>query len=133
MIEIERHVRRGKEINLVPLINIIFLLLTFFLVAGSLQKYEVLQVDPPIALSGEEMNQGSIVLVLGRYNEILFNDELITADRVVPLLREQVAINRARPITVRADARVKAVALIETLERVHAAGGFNLTLATQAP
>ncbi len=133
MIEIERHIRRGKEMNLIPLINVIFLLLTFFIVAGSLQKYEVLQVDPPIALSVEELNQGSIVLVLGRYNEVLFNDELITADKIIPLLKDQLAINRERPITIRSDARVKASALIEVLEKVHSAGGRNLTLATQAP
>ena len=133
MIEIERTVKPSREISLVPLINIIFLLLTFFMVAGSLQKWEVLQVDPPIALSGEELNQGYIVVVLGRYGEVLFNDELTPMDRLMPLIKEQLKINPGRVITIKADARVKATDMIDVLEKIRAAGGVNLTLATQAP
>lgn len=133
MIEIERHTRPVREISLIPLINITFLLLVFFLVAGSLDQYEVLTVDPPVASSGEELNQGPIVVVLGRYDEMLLDEQLISPDTLQEEIKRRLSVNPERMITIKADASMKADRLIEVLDEINEAGGKSLTIATQRP
>lgn len=133
MIEIERNVRPVKEISLIPLINVVFLLLIFFLVAGSLDRFEVLKVDPPVASAGEEINQGPVIIVLGRYDELLVDDELLMPEELPAAITKRLKVNPDRLITVKADARMKADRLIEVLDEINEAGGKNLTIATQRP
>ncbi len=132
MVEIERHAKPVKEISMVPLINVVFLLLIFFLVAGSLEKFHVLQVEPPIAESGQEINQGPIVIVLGKYNEILLDDELVERGQMIEMLKERLEKNPKRLITIKADARMKAVGLVDILDEIKEAGGINLSILTQS-
>ncbi len=133
MIEIPRTVKPVKEISMIPLINVVFLLLIFFLVAGSLDRFEVLKVDPPVATAGDEINQGPIVIVLGRYDEILVDDELLMKEELQDAVRKRLEVRPDRLITVKADARMKADSLIEVLDSINEAGGKNLTIATQRP
>lgn len=133
MIEIERTVKPVREMSLIPLINVVLLLLIFFLVAGTLDRFEVLRVDPPIATAGDEINQGPIVIVLGRYEEMLIDDDLITPDELKEAVTKRLKVRPDRLITVKADARMPADKLIEVLDEINAAGGKQLTIATQRP
>ena len=47
----EKRKRERRDINLVPLINIIFLLLIFFIVAGTIKKPTPAPVEMPVATS----------------------------------------------------------------------------------
>jgi len=133
MIEIERTVKPVREISLIPLINVVFLLLIFFLVAGTLDRFEVLRVDPPVATAGDEVNQGPIVVVLGRYEEMLVDDSLISPAELGAEIKKRLKVRPDRMITVKADARMKADRLIEVLDDINEAGGKTLTIATQRP
>jgi biopolymer transport protein ExbD len=132
-IEIERHSRRPKDLNVTSLIDVMLTMLIFFLVAGRLEQYEVLKVDPPTAEAGEELNQGPVVVVLGRHDEIVVEDELLSVEEVGAKIRDALEAYPNRLITVKADAHSKAERLIEVLDRINEAGGKNLTIATQQP
>jgi biopolymer transport protein ExbD len=135
MIEIEfaRARRKTKTISMIPLIDVMLALLIFFLIAGRLEQVEVLKVSPPVSKSGEELAQGTITIVLGKHDEVLINDELGTLEEVLPKLKEQLKHNNKRLITLKADNRMNATRLIEVMNAIRAAGGENLTLATESP
>lgn len=133
MIEFTRRRRRRAEINMVSMIDIMLVLIIFFMVSGSMEQIEVLPVDPPFAESGDEINQGPIVIVLGSHEEVLVDDELLMPEEVVPAVKKYLKANPERYITVKADARMKAEGLIAMLDQIHEAGGKNLTIATQLP
>lgn len=124
-----RHTRR--EISLVPLINVVFLLLIFFLVAGTLDKIEVIPVDPPMAESGKILDEGHIVILLGKYDEVILDDELIDMERIVPIVRKKLEPYPEKIITIKADMHVPAERLIQVMDYVKEAGGHNLSLVTQ--
>ncbi len=129
--EIERNLKPIKEISLIPLINVVFLLLIFFMVAGTLERFDVLKVETPLAESGEELNQSAIVIVLGSHDEVLMNDDLGMISDVEEFIVKQLAQGENRPITIRADSRLEAIKLMEVIEEIRSAGGKNLTLAVQ--
>lgn len=132
-VEIERRAKSVKQLSLIPLVDIMLVLIIYFLVAGSLTRLEILEVEPPLAQSGEDLTQGNIVIVLGKYDEVLINDELGTAEDILPKVSAELAKNKDRIITIKADNRLKAARLIEAMNEVREAGGENITLATQSP
>lgn len=132
MMDIERNKRPIREISMVPLINVVFLLLIFFLIAGTIEKFDVVPIDLPVADSGQVLDEGHIVILLGRYNELIVNDELIAEEDLVPILKEQLSLNDERIITIKADAELGATRLIAVLDRIREAGGKNLSLITQS-
>lgn len=129
--EIERSKKPIKEISLIPLINVVFLMLIFFLVAGTIEKVEVIDVELPEAVSGEVLDEGHVQVLLGRYDEIVINDKPYTLEEVEGVITKQLEYNKQRVITLKADARMKASRMIAVLDRIKAAGAQNLSLVTQ--
>lgn len=129
----ERSSTRSRQVSMLALINVIFVLLTFFLIAGTIEKFEIIPVDVPYARNSKLIDEGPIVIVLGRHEEVLVGDDLVTTDQVIPLLRGLLKDRPERVITVKADGALSAVSLIDMLDRVKEAGGKNISLATQSP
>jgi biopolymer transport protein ExbD len=130
--DIARTERKARSISLVPLINVVFMLVFFFLVGGHLEKVSIVQVDLPVADSGQYLDEGPVEVILGKYNEILINDNLVAPEQLASVLQQELAVNPERIITIKADAFLEANKLVEFLEVVGNAGGKNLSVVTQS-
>ena len=123
--------RRIRALNLVPLIDVIFTLILFFMIAGHMEKFAAMPVELPKAESGQAKDQGPIEIVLSANRDIAINDTRVTVAEVPATIRRQLAADPERMVTVKADARLDANALVDMLEVIRAAGGKNLSLVTQ--
>lgn len=133
LVAIRRTNKRNHEISLVPLINVVFLLLIFFLVAGTIGKIEIVPIDPPMADSGKILDEGHIVILMGKYDELIIDDELVMMDDIIPIVSKSLKSHPEKIITLKADSGVAAKRLVEVMDMVKAAGGRNLSLVTQSP
>ena len=124
--------RKPIEISLIPLIDVSMFLLIFFMVAGSIEKFEIIPVDPPVAQSGKLMDEGHIAILLGRHDEIIIGDEIVPMDEMQKILASQLQPNPSKVVTVKADATVSANRVIEVMDAIKAAGGKNLSVVTQS-
>ncbi|MBF91454.1 MAG: hypothetical protein CMP34_01445 [Rickettsiales bacterium] len=71
----------SDSINLIPMINIVFLLLIFFLLTGVISKKEPIKITKPFSLHGlqnESQVQDLSFTILG--NQIFYNGKKITAE-----------------------------------------------------
>ena len=132
MTEFNRTTRKLRAISMVSLIDIVFVLILFFLVAGHLEKSSIIQVDLPHADAGQRLEEGPVVATLGKYGEVIINDELYEGGAVNTALKTEFAMNAERVITIKADKNMEANQLVDFLEQVRAAGGKNLSLVTDS-
>lgn len=130
--EIIRTRRKSREVSMVPLINVIFILVIFFLLAGSFEKIDVLPVDVPQAKSGKMIEEGHIIIVIGKHDEILVDDALIPLEDLQAKIKQLLAFNPDRVITIKADAASPARGLLGVMTQVRLGGGRNLSIATQS-
>lgn len=130
-VDIPRERRKLRPITVVSLIDIVFVVILFFLVAGHLEKFTIIDVALPTAESGQLLDEGPIVVLLGRYDEILINDELYDSTQVPSAIAAQLQQNPERIVTIKADANLEANKLVDFMEQVRAAGGHNISLVTQ--
>lgn len=124
--------RKQVRISLVPLIDVSIFLLIFFMLAGSVEKFELIPVDPPVAQSGKLMDEGHVTILLGRHDEIIVGDEIVDVSRMQKILASEMAANPNKVITVKADATVPANRVIDVMDAIKAAGGRNLSVVTQS-
>lgn len=123
--------RKRPGDGIIPLIDIAFFLLIFFMVAGTVQQFEIIEIEPPMAQSGEMLDEGHITILLGKYDEIVLDDLLLSMDELAVRLKTKFVMNPDRVVTIKADAKVPAVRLIELMDQVKLAGGKEITIATE--
>ena len=127
----ERTRKPAKKVSLIPMINVIFMLVFFFLVGGQLQKVTIVDVDLPVAQSGKLLDEGPIEVLLGKYDEILINDTLYDDKGAAIEMKRQLEVNPERIVTIKADANSSANRLVAFMEMIREVGGKNLSVITQ--
>lgn len=130
--EFERTKRKKIEISLIPLIDVSMFLLIFFMVAGTVEKFELIPIEPPVSQSGKMMDEGHISILLGEHDEIILGDNLVTMDELKQTLNRELAANPNKVVTVKAYAISPANRMIDIMDIIKAAGGKNLSILTQS-
>jgi biopolymer transport protein ExbD len=124
--------RKRVNISLVPMIDVSVFLLIFFMLSGAVDKFEVIPVDPPVAKSGKLMDEGHMVVLVGRHDEIIIDDEMLDMKQIQNKLNASLQANPNKVITVKADAAVSANRVIDIMDAIKMAGGTNVSIETQS-
>lgn len=112
---------------MLPLINIVFLLLIFFMIAGSLQKLGPFEVDPPTSQTAEGQPEDTIVLWFGSNGEIGIDELTGGLDRLSSMLPADYI---GRPVEIRADWQVEGAKVVTLLARLQELGIEKVQLMT---
>ncbi len=130
MVDIPRHKQTAREPSLIPMVNVVLLLLVFFLVAGSVEKFDVVHIDLPVAKNGKLLTDGQVVIVLGPQREILINDDFVAPESFVGTIQEHLRDSSNKVISLKADGHLPATFMISIMNQIKAAGGTNISLVT---
>lgn len=123
--------RRGIEEPMLPLINIVFLLLIFFMVAGRLTSSDPLEVNPPRSAAEDRPDAAAPTLLLSADGSMALEGEMVQRDELAPALaalREQGLLHRLR---LRADGAADTPEVVAVMELLRENGVERLHLVTQ--
>lgn len=128
--------REELQLNLTPLIDVVFLLLIFFMVSTSFKKESKISLDLPEA-NGEVAEQlpEVIEISINKDGEVFVNGQGLI-NRQLETIKDaitQVAIDPATPLVINADAQAPYQSVISVMDAAGQVGFNNLTLATQQP
>lgn len=129
----KRRVGLDARIEIAPLIDVVFLLLIFFLLTTSFVQHRTLGVELPTT-RGERAPEptGAIVLVLRQEGTILHEGRLLDPDLLAELLTRAAAASPPLPVVLQADEAVPHGRVVELLDRIQRAGLRHLAIATRA-
>lgn len=128
---VENNTEEPIDINLTPTINIVFLLLIFFVVQGSVNSSDVLPVDAPLSKNGTTVFSDPIEILVNE-TELIFNLELLDDNAMKSALENILQADPETEIMLKADAKLEAKRLVGVLEKVQEAGAKNIFLVTAA-
>lgn len=120
-----------SELSVVPLVNVVFLLLVFFMLVGQIKSPEPLDVQPPQSLSDKDGAERPVRILLTRGGEIAVERTVVRESQLTERVAQRLARDPSARFQVKADARTEGVLLIRVMERLHAAGVTQLTLLTE--
>jgi len=124
----------GDDLNLVPLIDVVFNLLVFFLVATSFQRMQrELQVELPRAKSSEPvaMDMQPIYVTVDREGVITMGEKNVSQEELPKMLRKAAQEVRRPRVFVRGDAKTYHQNIIAVLNACQEAGITDVSLATE--
>lgn len=129
-IKLQRSARKRELVSVTPLIDVVFILLIFFMIAGSIEAPDVFPVELPASTSEVAGPDDEFVILLRADGVIAIENQEVTEDELVVLM---IDILRTRPetlIQLKADAEIEAVKVIEVMELLRSAGAEFLVLLT---
>lgn len=129
------HQRVSDDSNMIPLINIVFLMLIFFMVAGKITAKDAAQFDAPqsLAKTAPATHEQSIILdadgSLWLDNKSFGAINTLSQDDWVEVENQ---LGAAKNIIFKADANLPASLMDPLLKRLRASDTSNIQLAVQA-
>ena len=126
--------RENREPVIVPLVNIVFLLLIFFMLVGRVTPPEAVPVEPPRSTASTlSTGNGDPVVLISATRRLALNDVEMEEDLLLSAITELRAQDPSLTIRVKADAELEAEHLLRIMESLQRAGIARLLLLTERP
>ena len=131
----KRRLQDEHSINLTPLIDVVFLLLIFFMVTTTFSRETRLQVNLPKAEAETLATQSErLEIVVSRDGSFALNGQTLVNGRVETLLRGLVLEsdgNLDLPVIIVADSQASHQSVVTAIDAIGQAGFARLSIATQ--
>ncbi|MFK7160642.1 biopolymer transporter ExbD [Marinospirillum sp. MEB164] len=121
------------EVNLTPMLDVVFILLIFFIVTTSFVRESGIEVDPPQASTAEVQAQASILIAISPEGEIWLDREPVTLAALGPRVVRLQAESPQSSVVIQADRASRSGRLVEVMDRLRQAGVDRIALAAQQP
>ncbi|KEA63707.1 Biopolymer transport protein ExbD/TolR [Marinobacterium lacunae] len=127
--------RDSTDDNVIPLINIVFLMLIFFMVAGQVSKSDVVKTDPPESVNDAKLqDQDSIDLIMTSTGALYIDDMTIEVAGLKSAIEHKLAeysdLDNLQ-VRVKVDADLPVTELRALLRQVRDAGLVRVSLITR--
>jgi biopolymer transport protein ExbD len=134
MINIRNTIRGGEgkvEINMGPLIDMVFLLLIFFVVTTSFVKEAGIDVQKSTAATAEVKKRGNILIGVSQEGDVYMEGKRIDARSIRPLIERALAEDPDSGVVIVADKRSQTGSVVEVMDQCRLAGAKDVSLAAQ--
>jgi biopolymer transport protein ExbD len=111
-----------QDINITPLLDIVFIMLIFFIVTAVFIKEPGVEVTRPEAITAQDQKLVSILVAITASNEIWINRELVSLDGVKAAVERLRRENPRGSAVIQTDANAHTRYMIEVLQRIRDAG-----------
>ena len=121
------------QINIVPMIDVIFAILTFFVMSTLfLTRQEGLPVNLPQASSAKKATQPArVTLTVDKAGELFLNKQPITLDKLEAGVKAKVEPERPLMVVLNADEGVNHGKIVAVMDKVRQVKGAKLAIATK--
>jgi len=125
--------RRKPErelVNITPLIDVVFILLVFFMLAGAIEPSEPFPLVPAASTSEIRGDIQDFVVLIDEDGRIALDDRELSRDELTAAVRAALTSRPGALIQVKPDAEAEAVTVIEVMEEIRDAGAGYIVLLT---
>ena len=123
---------RAPGIEMAPLIDMVFILLIFFIVTTTFVKEAGIEVEKPEAAASVRLEEDLILLAITPTGDVWYD----SANIGVAGVRSTVAallLSKDRPVVIQADRRATTDVLVRVMDEAKLAGATSLSIATTEP
>ncbi len=117
-----------SDIDMVPMINFAFLLLIFFMLAGTLVPAQKMPIDPPRSAQATPADPSGNVLLVAADGRVGFAGELLLESELPARIVQWHKEHPQESLRVKADAAADATRVIQLLQSLRAAGIEHVSL-----
>lgn len=129
----QAQIEEESEINITPMLDVVFIMLIFFIVTATFVKEAGIDVNRPDAATAVKQESANILIAIGPNNDIWIDKRQIDVRAVRPNIERLHAENPQGSVVIQADKESKTDTLIQVMDAARQAGVFNVSIAAQEP
>lgn len=125
--------KKGGDTHLISLINIVFLILVFFMIMGRITPQDILSIDPPASRNAKAAKSGNIVVLVDSSGRIAVNSERVDRSVLSATLSQwiqQAEVLTSAGVVLKADGDSRFEQLDDVLDVIRETGVSRLSLVT---
>ena len=122
-------VAEEEDINLTPMLDVVFILLIFFIVTANFIKEPGLEVNRPDAETSSIQENAAILIAIGSTNDIWIDGRRIDVRQVKANITKLLADNPKGTVVIQADEKATADSIIAVMDQSREAGVYAISLA----
>ena len=120
-------------IDITPMLDVVFIMLIFFIVTATFVKEAGIEVNRPEAETAVKQEKANILVAISASNEIWIDRRKVDIRALRPNIERLHAENPKGAVIIQADKESKNEMLIKVMDAARAAGVFNVAIATEEP
>ena len=120
------------QINIVPMIDVIFAILTFFIISSLfLTRSEGLPVNLPSSTTAQASQPAKVTITVDAQGQISINRQPISLDQLEGSIREKMEPNTDLMVILNADEAVNHGQVVKVMDRVRQIKGIKFAIAAK--
>ena len=128
--------RRNKseeesEVNMTPMLDVVFIMLIFFIVTASFVKESGIDVNRPDAATAEKKERGNILVAISETGQIWIDKRQVDPRALRANIERLHAENPQGAVIIQADEESKNKLLVQVMDAARLAGVDNVSLAAE--
>lgn len=122
-----------SNIDMTPMLDVVFIMLIFFIVTATFVKESGIDVNRPNAATAVKKERANILVAISDKGEIWINKRRIDKRAVQANIERLRAENPQGTVVIQADKKATTEVLIAVMDASRAAGVFDVSIAAQEP
>lgn len=118
----------AEEINMTPMLDIVFIMLIFFIVTAVYVKEAGVTINKPNAQSAQLKSQASILIAVTSADQVWVNRKKVEIKALRTVLEQLISENPRGTIVIQADREARSGLTMEVMEAARQAGAANVAL-----
>ena len=118
-----------SEVNMTPMLDVVFIMLIFFIVTASFVKESGIDVNRPNAATAERKEKGNIIVAISENNQIWIDRRQVDPRALRANIERMHAENPNAAVVIQADEESKNKLLVQVMDAARMAGVKNVSIA----
>lgn len=120
-----------SAIDITPMLDIVFIMLIFFVVTTSFVKESGIDVNRPTASTAERKETGSILVAISMDNKVWIDKRHVDPNAIRPNIERLHAENPEGAVVIQADKASTSGLLVKVMDQIRLAGVTNISIAAK--
>ena len=125
-------IEEDSGIDVTPMLDVVFILLIFFVVTATFVKESGIVVNRPVASTGIAQESAAILVGIRENDEVWIDGHLVEIYSVRPLIQRLSSENPQGSVVIQADKNARTEVLIQVMDAAREAGVENVAIATES-
>lgn len=118
----------APEINMAPLLDMVFILLIFFIVTTVFVEETGVEVQRPTAASAESLEKQSLLIAITQDGRIVYGGQEYSLNGLRALVAREIRV-QSMPVVLLVDRHADSGALVDVIDECKLAGAKNVSIA----
>lgn len=118
------------ELNIAPLIDVVFLQLIYFMLTSSFIMQPGIRINLPQATASETITEKEVMIGITKEGVIFYRDNPLTMEQLGKVLQELVAVNKDRVLIIKGDKKAEHGIVVGVIDIARQSGINRIVIGT---